>query len=182
MGYIVRSVNFFLIFLLLLSLLSLLGGSVFFQSRFDALSGDYIMTLERMKETSASLDTYKKLYLEAITNLNETSQDVKQYDVLFTTKSQENEQLNKELTTIEKEFKSTKSLLLSTTDELASTRYALDEKSELADKYYVDLRKLRDDFVDMSRDFNSTKATLADKIADYNELQDDFEDYQAAHP
>lgn len=171
--FIIRNVNFFIVFLLFITLGALVGSSLYFQKRFDNISRDYIFALERMKNTTTSLESYQQLYLDAITNLNQTEQDVRQYDELFSTKSREYETTYEELVATKEQLSATKSLLLSTETELDATSKSLDIKS----RELTDLKKnntlLKADYDKLVTDHQKVVAELADCEDDYEELEDD---------
>jgi len=83
--FVVKNVNFFLVFMLLLAVGFVLGMSVYYERKFDDQTTDYVTALSRMQQA----EKYQSMYLDAIKSLNTTSQSIQFYDKLYTNKTTE---------------------------------------------------------------------------------------------
>jgi chromosome segregation ATPase len=124
MGFMEKNINIFLLILVLVVAGALAGSSVYYQDSFDKLTGTQENTAEDLSECETDLESYKFNLNKTLRSLNTTSQDIRRYDELYTTKSEE--------------LKTTQSELEDTSTTLKETKINLQEETSLKNKYKKD--------------------------------------------
>ncbi|MBW2972535.1 hypothetical protein KY359_05860 [Candidatus Woesearchaeota archaeon] len=142
MGFMQKNVNIFLLVLVLLVASALAGSSVYYQKNFDRLTGRYDLTAENLSGCQADLESYRFNLNKTLRSLNTTTQDIRRYDELYTTKADE--------------LKTTQEDLEETETTLQSTKLDLQEETALKNKYKNDY----EDQLEISRDLEEQNAIL----------------------
>jgi peptidoglycan hydrolase CwlO-like protein len=164
MGFMQKRVNAFLLILVLIVAAALAGSSVYFQSTFDKLTNKQDDTAANLSTCKADLDRYKFNLNKTLRSLNTTTQDIRRYDELYTTK--------------DTELKSTQSNLTNTQTTLKQTKISLAEETALKAKYkkdYQDEAELRKSAEEQNTILTAQKAQLESSIINYKQNEDDVE-------
>jgi chromosome segregation ATPase len=106
MGFMQKNVNVFILLLVIVVAVALAGSSLYYQKTFDKITTRYDESQNNLSQCSGNLDN-SRLTMERIqTSLNTSTQDIRRYDELYTTKNTELEsakgsleQTQKDLTT-----------------------------------------------------------------------------------
>jgi chromosome segregation ATPase len=170
MGFMQKNVNIFLLSLVLLVAGALAGSAVYYQNNFDKLTDRQDTTAANLSECMADLDGYKFNLEKTMRSLNTTSQDIRRYDELYTTKSDE--------------LKTTKSDLDKTASDLQSTKVNLQEETALKNKYkkdYQDQLEITRDVEEQNTILTAQKAQLESSVISYrnglNAMEDCIEEF-----
>jgi chromosome segregation ATPase len=143
MGFMQKNVNVYLLILVLIVAGALAGSSVYYQQNLDGLTSKQDTIYANLSQCSADLESYKFNLNKTMRSLNTTTQDIRRYDELYTTKTEE--------------LETTQSTLEETSKDLKSTKLDLQEETALKNKYKNDY----EDQLQISRDLEEQNAILA---------------------
>ncbi|MBW2996728.1 hypothetical protein KY349_00135 [Candidatus Woesearchaeota archaeon] len=176
MTFMQKNVNMFLLVLVLVVAGALAGSSVYYQSSFDKLTSKQDDTSANLSQCTADLDNFKFNLEKTLRTLNTTSQDIRRYDELYATKSEE--------------LDVTQSSLEETTGTLKETQLSLEEETALKKKYkeeYEEQLDISQGLEEQNAILTSQKAQLEQEVIGYKQdidsseacIDDFLEDYDA---
>lgn len=158
MGFLQKKVNIFLLLIIVIMVIALGVSAVYYNETFMKQGSECAATSSMLDTCESSLQSYKDLLNRTVSELNQTTEDIHKYDVLYENKSVE--------------LESTKKDLEDTSEELETTK---DDLAEYIDRYT--LEKKRAD--GLQEDFDAMKA-LRDILAQHVEdLENQVVDLQA---
>ncbi|HII72332.1 TPA: hypothetical protein HA265_06270 [Candidatus Woesearchaeota archaeon] len=143
MTFMEKNVNIFLLVLMLVIAGALAGSAVYYQHSFGELTGQQEDTSTDLAECRTDLESYKFNLNKTLRSLNTTTQDIRRYDELYSTKTEE--------------LETTQSTLQSTESTLKATQIDLQEETSLKNKYKKDY----EDQLSQNRDLEEQNAILA---------------------
>ncbi|MBU2560959.1 MAG: hypothetical protein KKD17_01585 [Nanoarchaeota archaeon] len=156
MGFMEKNVNIFLLVIVLLVAGSLAGSSVYYQKNFDKLTDRYDDTASNLSLCNADLEGFRFNLNKTLRSLNTTTQDIRRYDELYSTKAEE--------------LKTTQTDLEQTQTNLQSTKLTLQEETALKNKYkndYEDQLEISGDLEEQNAILTSQKAQLEASVISY---------------
>jgi len=156
MGFMQKNVNTFLLILILFVSGALAASSVYYQKTFDKTTSKQEDTLVNLTQCRADLENYKFNLNKTMGSLNTTTQDIRRYDELYSTKSEE--------------LQTTKGTLEETTKDLQTTKVTLQQESALKNKYkqdYEDELQQKRNLEEQNAILTSQKASLEASIVNY---------------
>ena len=165
MGFMQKNVNLFLLLVVLVVASALAGASVYYQKNFDTLTDQYDSTAENLSLCKADVQRYVFNLNKTMRSLNTTTQDIRRYDDLYSTK--------------DTELKTTQGNLSATQTTLKSTQISLQEETALKVKYKKDWQdelKTRKDAEEKNTILTAQKASLESSIISYRSKIDVSED------
>ena len=172
--YLGKSINLFLLVLLIISVVSLVGVTSYFSQRYERISIDNSNISMDLTMRTNELAAARNQLTEIKGTLNQTSIDVEKYDELYTEKVDELDSTKSSLTNERDENKKLKSELLSMTDQLADVT---EENQGLV----IDIDNCKDERDDYERRANSLNSDVAKlcNICDtkYNTLSAAHQEY-----
>ncbi|MFH1064355.1 MAG: hypothetical protein V1729_04705 [Candidatus Woesearchaeota archaeon] len=161
MGFMEKNVNVYLLLLILLIAGALAGSSVYYQQNFDGLTDTQDSLSLNLSSCQRDLSEYKFELNKTMRTLNTTTQDIRRYDELYTTKADE--------------LKSTQGTLEETTTTLQSTKLSLQEETALKNKYKQDFNdqlEIAHDLEEQNSILTSQKAQLESEVLQYRQNED----------
>jgi chromosome segregation ATPase len=176
MSFMQKNVNVFILLLVLVLAGALAASSAYYQTTFDKVTTKYDDTAANLSQCSADLENYRFNLNKTLSSLNTTSQDIRRYDELYTTKSDQ--------------LQTTQSNLTQTVSSLQETRIELQEETALKNKYkndYQDQVEISNGLEEQNAILTSQKAQLESTLISYrsrlesaNACIDEFlDDYDA---
>lgn len=151
-----KNINIYLLILVLFVAGALAGSAVYYQENFDDLTKLQEETLTNLSQCKSSLVNVEFNLNKTIRSLNTTSQDIRRYDELYTTKDEE--------------LKTTAQNLESTETQLQTTKLTLQEETALKNKFkqqYQDEVQVSKGFEEQNAILTSQKAQLEDDVIKY---------------
>ncbi|MBN1544094.1 hypothetical protein JW898_01375 [Candidatus Woesearchaeota archaeon] len=156
MGFMEKNVNIFLLVIVLLVAGALAGSSVYYQKNFDRITDQYDDTASNLSQCNADLESFRFNLNKTMRSLNTTTQDIRRYDELYSTKAEE--------------LKTTQEDLEETETTLQKTKLSLQEESALKNKYkneYEDQLEISRDLEEQNAILSSQKAQLEASVISY---------------
>lgn len=156
MTFMQKNVNMFLLVLVLVVAGALAGSSVYYQSSFDKLTSEQEDTSANLSQCTADLDNFKFNLEKTLRTLNTTSQDIRRYDELYATKTEE--------------LETTQSSLEETEGTLKETQLDLQEETALRKKYKSDYEEqlgISQDLEEQNTILTAQKAQLEQEVIGY---------------
>jgi chromosome segregation ATPase len=161
MGFMQKNVNVFLLLLVLTVAAALAGSSVYYQKTFDKLTGNYDTASDNLSHCTADLENYRFNLNKTLSSLSTTSQDIRRYDELYSTKATE--------------LQSTQQNLTQRETELQETKLSLAEESSLKKKYqrdYQDQLEITRGLEEQTTLLTAQKAQLEASVINYRSRLD----------
>ena len=150
-GYMDKNVNAYLLGMIILVVASIVGGTLYYGSRFSNVTGDYNALISRIESLPAELLRSQTEYNYTIQSLSQTSEEKENLKKVYTVTTSElkdtEEHLNETLRTARQELSGLKEVLADVQQELSSV------KSQL--------NNVRDDLNECKDDYNSCQDDLA---------------------
>jgi len=132
MAYMKRNVNFGFFFLLIATLISLAGLSIYYQTTFKDLYMDYKLKLDDLRNISSTLSTEKAKLEQTSQELNIKEEREKELSTQYTGLKTEKEKLEDEKASLQKQLAAKTSELTQKRAELATAQAELSiSKTEL---------------------------------------------------
>jgi len=132
MAYMKRNVNFGFFFLLIATLISLAGLSIYYQTTFKDLYMDYKLKLDDLRNISSTLSTEKAKLEQTSQELNIKEEREKELSTQYTDLKTEKEKLEDQKATLQKQLAEKTSELVQKRAELATAQAELSiSKTEL---------------------------------------------------
>ena len=155
--FIVKNVNFFLVFMLMTTILLIMASSLYYEKRFSDLSLEHVNALERTKNA----EKYQELYIEALKSLNSTSKSIQFYDKLYENKTVELEStkttLNNQIYKLNEEKVIIEDDLLRTQESLDNRIGELDDAKETIIGLNTRVNQLNSDLLNMTQKYDDMK-------------------------
>lgn len=133
MSFITKNANMILLFLIMLSAVSLVGATVFFQMNFEKINTEYNQKLQQLQVVSKELQTQQALLDKIKSELNLKSEREEQLGERFTEVKSTAEQLETQKQQLETSKEQLESELENTEGLLTSTRVELEAKKDVID-------------------------------------------------
>jgi len=156
MGFITKNANMILLFLIVLSAVSLVGATVFFQMNFEKINNEYSQKVQQLQVVSKDLQTQQSLLDKIKSELSIKTERETQLGEKFTEVKTTKEQLETQKAQLEttkeqlqSELENTETTLHSTQNDLEAKKIAItelaSEKDDLSSKLSTCTRQ-RDDY------------------------------------
>ena len=168
MGFLQKNINIFLMLLVLFVAMALAASSVYYQDTFKELTSKHENTLLNLSKCEVKRDGFMNQLNRTQQSLNTTSQDVRRYDELYSTKITE--------------LQSTQTNLSSTVTTLSKTKNELTTTTQLKEKYkkqFSDTKQVADkcksDYtvcVAKKKAYESDAKTLKSRLSNANDCVD----------
>jgi chromosome segregation ATPase len=106
MGFLGRNINLALVVLVLVLILAATGVTILYQRGLRVRTTQYENASSNLSQCLTALDNYRDVLSKKELQLNETSQDIRKYDVLYTQKVSELGQKQQELASTQTQLNS----------------------------------------------------------------------------
>ncbi len=133
MSFITKNANMILLFLIMLSAVSLVGATVFFQMNFEKINTEYNQKLQQLQTVSKELQTQQALLDKIKSELTVKTEREEQLGERFTEVKSTAEQLETQKVQLETSKEQLESELENTEGLLTSTRIELEAKKDVID-------------------------------------------------
>lgn len=161
MAYMKRNVNFGFFFLLIATLISLAGLSIYYQTTFKDLYMDYKLKLDDLRNISSTLSTEKAKLEQTSQELNIKEEREKELSTQYTGLKTEKEKLEDEKASLQKQLASKTSELIQKRAELATAQAELSIAKTELDAAMTTISGLRADITNLDQEIASLNAQLA---------------------
>ncbi len=131
MGFITKNANLILLFLIMLSAVSLVGATVFFQSNFEKITNEYNQKVQQLQTVSKDLQAQQALLDKIKQELSVKTEREEQLGEKFTEVKSTAEQLETQKEQLEKSKDQLESELENTETSLRSTQSELEAKKDI---------------------------------------------------
>jgi len=161
MAYMKRNVNFGFFFLLIATLISLAGLSIYYQTRFKDLYMDYKLKLDDLRNISSTLSTEKAKLEQTSQELNIKEEREKELSTQYTGLKTEKEKLEDEKASLQKQLAAKTSELIQKRAELATAQAELSIAKTELNAAMTTISGLRADIANLDNEIANLNAQLA---------------------
>ncbi len=161
MAYMKRNVNFGFFFLLVATLISLAGLSIYYQTTFKDLYMDYKLKLDDLRNISSTLSTERAKLEQTSYELNIKEEREKELSIQYTGLKTEKEKLEGEKATLQKQLAEKTSELTKKRAELVVAEAELRTAKTELDAAMTTISGLRADITNLNHEIASLNAQLA---------------------
>lgn len=190
MGFLQKNINLFMMLLVVFVTIALAASSVYYQDTFKELTDTHESSLKSLSMCESKRDSYSNQLNKTLQSLNTTSQDIRKYDELYSTKLTELKSTQSNLSTVESSLSQTKSALLTETqlkDKYKSQYSTTKKESDVCKSNYAVCtaknKAYESDVKKLKARIETANDCVDDFIGDYAatltaEMEDDVEDCQ----
>jgi len=161
MAYMKRNVNFGFFFLLIATLISLAGLSIYYQTTFKDLYMDYKLKLDDLRNISSTLSTEKAKLEQTSQELNIKEEREKELSTQYTGLKTEKEKLEDEKASLQKQLAAKTSELIQKRAELATAQAELSIAKTELNAAMTTISGLRADIANLDNEIANLNAQLA---------------------
>ena len=161
MAYMKRNVNFGFFFLLIATLISLAGLSIYYQTTFKDLYMDYKLKLDDLRNISSTLSTEKAKLEQTSQELNIKEEREKELSTQYTGLKTEKEKLEDEKASLQKQLAAKTSELTQKRAELATAQAELSISKTELNAAMATISGLRADISNLDQEIAGLNAQLA---------------------
>jgi len=161
MAYMKRNVNFGFFFLLIATLMSLAGLSIYYQTTFKDLYMDYKLKLDDLRNISSTLSTEKTKLEQTSQELNIKEEREKELSTQYTGLKTEKEKLEDEKASLQKQLAAKTSELTQKRAELATAQAELSISKTELNAAMATISGLRADISNLDQEIAGLNAQLA---------------------
>ena len=161
MGFMQKNVNVFLLVLVLVVATALAGSSVYYQRSFANITSKHDLTADNLSKCTEDLQQFKFNLEKTMRSLNTTSQDIRRYDELYSTKATE--------------LETTQTSLTETSGQLQEAKLSLQEEIALKAKFkgdYEDQLAINNDLEEQNTLLTAQKRQLETSVISYRSQVD----------
>lgn len=153
-SYMNKNVNLFLLGMVVIVVITIVGGTIFYGNRFSNITSDYNELVKEVKSLNEELTRYKHEYNYSLISLKQIEDEQENLKSVYTTTTDE----------LKGDVNSINSTLLLTRNNLENTKNILSETEG--------------QLTDIKEQLTLTKTQLNDKTSQYNNMKDDRNQYQ----
>ena len=157
MTYLGKNINLVLVGLILVTVVLAVGTAMLYQRGLEQRTDEYETTNTNLSQCLTMADNYKDKLVQRETELNQTSQDIRKYDLLYEQKVSDLEVKQQEV--------------VSTKQQLSSMTLQKEQYKNLYGDALINISSLQVKIGNLERDNNALRGRVSDLLDDLNQCE-----------